>query len=316
MNKFDIDILIPTYNRSGCLEKNLRLLNEQVSILTGSVNIQVIISDNHSQDATIPTVNALIKEMPLSIILLTSEENVGLEANTVKVLAASHAEFVMFLGDDDYLPDGYLQYAVDMINEKKIGCLIPGFSALFNDGKVIDARGGHKHIVAPSFKSVLMLSLYGHQLSGLLFRRSGVLDAYLKHPQFRNIYLFIYFVTYSLSREISIFNPEFQVLVSQGNSKDWKYDDSGLLTQMFCNYEALFGAGSFRSVLCCLRIIYVQPSRMRFSIIPLKSVKAVAHILRSKNISTSVKMAVFIAYPLFYMRGIVHSLKSFIYSKK
>lgn len=315
MNKFDIDILIPTYNRSGCLEKNLRLLNEQVSILSGSVTIQVIISDNNSQDATIPTVNALIKEIPLSVILLTSEENVGLEANTVKVLAASHAEFVMFLGDDDYLPDGYLQYAVDIITEKKIGCLIPGFSALFDDGKVVAARGGHKHIVAPSFKSVLMLSLYGHQLSGLLFRRSGVLGAYLKHPQFRNIYPFIYFVTYSLSREFSIFNPEFQVLVSQGNSKDWKYDDSGLLTHVFCNYEALWGAGSLRSILCCLRFVFAQSWRLRFSWLPFSSMKAVAHIFNSGNISMSVKIAILLAYPLLYVKEVVFKLISSLHKK-
>jgi glycosyltransferase involved in cell wall biosynthesis len=235
-----LDILIPTYNRQLDLIKNLKLLSIQIQKLSDSSLVNIIISDNASTDETILSIEHIKKNFPTSINVLNSSTNLGLESNVVKVLSASNAEWVMFLGDDDFLPDEYIQFVIDQIKANKIGCIIPGFSSLYKDGSVIVTRKGESVKTKPGLSAILNLSQFGHQLSGLVIHRDQTLEKYLSKPNFRNIYPFIYFISFNLNKYDAIYVPQFQVLVSQGNTKDWGYDESGLLTEVYQNYLSLF----------------------------------------------------------------------------
>ena len=302
-----LDILIPTYNRELDLIKNLKLLSVQIKKLCHPSSVNIIISDNASTDKTIPSIEEIKKDFPTSINVLKSSTNLGLESNVVKILSASTTEWVMFLGDDDFLPDGYIQFVIDQIKTNKIGCIIPGFSSFYKDGSVIVTRTGESIRTKPGLSAILKLSQFGHQLSGLVIHRDQTLEEYLSKPDFRNLYPFIYFISFNLNKYDGIYAPQFQVLVSQGNTKDWAYDDSGLLTEIYQNYLSLFEERPVKSILACLAFTHEQSWRLRLSKDPLQSVRAVKHILYSQKLPIYLRALVSIFYPFLYANFLVKS---------
>ena len=113
-----LEILIPTFNREEDLKKNLNILANQIQKIPEVHEIRVIISDNASTDGTISSVEALRVNFPTELIFLQSSENMGLEKNAVKILSNAKAEWVMFLGDDDFLPDGYIEFVIKTIKNE------------------------------------------------------------------------------------------------------------------------------------------------------------------------------------------------------
>ena len=312
-----LDILIPTYNRELDLTKNLQLLSVQIQKLGDLSLVNIVISDNASTDETIYSIEKIKKDFPVNITILNSSSNLGLESNAVKVLSASTAEWVMFLGDDDFLPDGYIQFVIDQIKTNKIGCIIPGFSSLYKDGSVIVARTGESIKTKPGLSAILNFSQFGHQLSGLVVHRDQTLEGYLSKPNFRNIYLFIYLISFNLNKYNAIYAPQFQVLVSQGNTKDWAYDDSGLLTEIYQNYLSLFEAQPIKSILSCLAFTYKQSWRLRLSKDPSQSLRAVKHILYSQKLPIYLKTSVSIFYLFLYTNFLVkNSLRKILTKNK
>lgn len=300
-----LEILIPTFNRSECLKKNLRLLDQQLHDAGLTSEVRVIVSDNASPDGTAYTVSTLATELRNQIMLLRSEVNVGLEANVVQVLRAAEADFVMFLGDDDYLPDGYLADVVARLRKGWQGCIIPGFSGLRQDGYIVPQRDGAARTTSAGFLGVLRLSHYGHQLSGLVVPRERLLQNYLARPENRNLYPFIFFVGHALQYGGGVYLPEYQVLVTQGNSKDWEYDRSGLLTHVFRNYQTLYPAAPLKVAACCAKFLWTQSWRLRLGKSPKKSFLAVLHICSDRGIRLSVKVATIFLYPVLYGRALI-----------
>ncbi len=108
-----LDILIPTYNRSKFLIKNL----EQLSIIISrfpSENIGIIISDNASTDETGKAVEEFIQNNPsVKIRYHRQKENIGFTRNFISVLSLSKANYILTLGDDDYIDERYLKEAIE-----------------------------------------------------------------------------------------------------------------------------------------------------------------------------------------------------------
>ncbi|MEB3122931.1 MAG: glycosyltransferase family 2 protein [Snowella sp.] len=313
-----LEILIPTFSREEYLTKNLYLLSKQISMIPPSNDIRVIVSDNASVDNTVLSVESIQKVFPVDLILLKSEKNLGGVANVLKLLSFAKADWVMFLGDDDFLPDGYIEFVIKVIQSENIGCVIPGFSSLYKDGSTEITREGKELKAQPGFSSVLKLSQFGHQLSGLVVRNNEMmLQTCLANQELRNSYLFIYFVSFNLLRENTIYAPQFQVLVSQGNAKDWAYDDSGLLTEVYQNYLSLFEDQPIKSILSCLVFTHKQSWRLRFSKDPSQSFRVVKHILYSQKLPIYLKTSVSIFYLFLYTNFLVkNSLRKILTKNK
>lgn len=295
-----LEILIPTFNREQFIIKNLKLLESQISSLPDPTQVGIIISDNHSEDDTVNAVSKFIQNSSVKIKLLQEDSNKGLERNVVKVLSAATSPWVMFLGDDDYLPMGYISFVINKISISNIGCIVPGFTALYSDGKTQVIRGKRLKIFAykPGFKTVLELSQFGHQLSGLTFSRDKrMIDNYI-NSEYRNIYPFIYFIAFNMQQKNSIYAPKFQVLVSQNNSKDWKYDSSGLVTEIYLNYILLFKNQGIKTVASCLTFTHQQQWRIRPTNFP-PSLKVFNEIRKSKEIPYYFKICFFIYFMFF-----------------
>ncbi|RJE70865.1 glycosyltransferase [Reichenbachiella sp. MSK19-1] len=234
-----IDILIPTYNRCADLVKNIKGLTKQIKEEHLADKVTIIISDNCSPDDTKIQVEDLMTAHPeLSITYFCQAKNIGLEPNVVDLMGRATSPYVMWIGDDDYIVSGYLTFCIQQIEEKQIGCIIPGLSNLYEDGTIIESRlENFEYQAYPAgYNSLFEVSHLAHQMSGLLLNREGLIDRYLRDPEFRNPYLFIFWTADCLYRKGGIYAPHFKTLVSVFNVKDWGYNEVGLLDDVFKSY--------------------------------------------------------------------------------
>ena len=301
-----IEILMPTFNRSMVLVKNINLIDDLVKSEGLDNKFRIIISNNASTDDTEAALEKLTPFLSIDLIVFSQKENIGLEKNAVFTLEKATCEYVIFLGDDDFFPDGYLTKLSEISESKQYGVVIPGVSALMPDGVIkVGRRDLNSRSHVAGFKSLLDFSNFGHQLSGLFFKREGVVEAYKLDEKNRNIYLFIFFIGYVMKKENSLYLPEYQVLVTEGSLKDWSYDDSGLLTEIFRNFNALYPYSALNRFRLCLAFMNRQKWRMYFGKNPLTAVKSLLHLIRAREVSLILKMILPIVYLYFYISLII-----------
>lgn len=238
-----LSILIPTYNRKNELQKNIELLSKYIRELGYQNIIDIIISDNYSNDNTVQMVEKYIeKNKDINIHLYKQFRNNGLERNAVFVLSKSIAKYVMYLGDDDYLKQEYLECVIyEITHNNTITCIVPSIVGVKTDGTITGKRDVDKPTrrYKRGFNSVIALMDKGHQLSGVTFLREGTLKAY-KVGGLSNIYPFMFFVGFNCMRGESLHLTKYPVNVTDGVKKDWGYKDDGLLGDIFNNTYMLF----------------------------------------------------------------------------
>lgn len=241
-----LTILIPTYNRARQLMKNLSILYEIIQMNNLNDVVTILISDNYSSDNThIKVENFIDKHNDVKIDLFKQEENIGLERNVLFVLEKAETDYVMYLGDDDYIKEGYLLRIIEALkNETSIRCILPNFREVIPEtGEIVGERdkGIKSKIYEPSFKSCLENSWRGHQLSGIVLYRDNLYEEYVSR-NVHNIYLFIFFVAYSSLKGKLLHLTDYPVEVSvvPQIQKDWGYKDDGLLSEIFDNYRCLY----------------------------------------------------------------------------
>ncbi|ETT07695.1 glycosyltransferase family 2 protein [Providencia alcalifaciens] len=238
-----LDILIPTYNRANYLEKNILALAEIIETLNISERVSIIVSNNNSTDDTKNKLK-ILKEKYDFLNVYNQIENIGLEKNSLLCLEKSTADFVMYLGDDDYLSSKYIEKVLHKIDTvKNLHLITPSYYHIDTDGNKITGERdiGLKEIVLePGIASALYFSYRGHQLSGLTFKRLNIHSKY-SSLGVSNLYPFIFFATYSSLCGISIHLPEEPVRVTTTSqiNKDWTYGHDGLLNDVFNNFAVL-----------------------------------------------------------------------------
>lgn len=239
-----LSILIPTYNRCDFLLKNLVSLKEIICKGNYLDDVQLIISNNFSSDNTNSTVHEFINNNPtITINYYNQEENIGLEKNALFVLEKANTDYVMYLGDDDFIDYEYLQEVMSQIINTEIRIILPSFIPVDLEGNRLNGGRDYnipKSIHKKGFKNCFENSWRGHQLSGLVFKKDKVLEAY-RGNEVNNIYLFIYFVAYSCLMGDSYHFTDYPVRVTQPGqeNKDWSYGEDGLIGEVFDNYEKL-----------------------------------------------------------------------------
>lgn len=114
MNAPLLTVGIPTWNRAGHLATAVDSVMAQV----GDAPVEVLISDNASDDSTPAVVAALCAKYPALRAQRMSTNTLG-EGNIANIAAAARGEYVWFLGDDDVIMSGALAEALDAISREK-----------------------------------------------------------------------------------------------------------------------------------------------------------------------------------------------------
>lgn len=249
MSSIFLEILIPTFNRATDLKKNISLLSKQI-LSDGLIkNISISISDNCSEDDSQQIIQDFQKQHPeISLNYNRNSSNIGLEPNVLQLLKNARAPYLLWLGDDDYLAEGYLKFVIEKTKDEKLGIILTGLASLMADGTKELRRDQSTPIFEfdSGFDSMLKYSHLAHQMSGLVVKREALYERYLKNEKWRNPYLFIFMAADCLNRYNGIYAPKFATEISDFNPKDWGYNQVGLLDEVFKSYypflEELGGA--------------------------------------------------------------------------
>lgn len=92
-----LTIAIPTYNRANILSENLKSIFDNID-----ENIQVLVSDNFSNDDTQRVCTDFSKKHP-NFKYFRNEKNLGYDANVLNALSRADSKYVWFLSDDDFV---------------------------------------------------------------------------------------------------------------------------------------------------------------------------------------------------------------------
>ncbi|MTI38098.1 glycosyltransferase, partial [Fulvivirga lutimaris] len=264
--------------------------------------VRIIISDNHSEDDTQKILKEIISQNEqIQIINNRNDQNIGLEANMVKLLSLAETEYILWVGDDDFIAKGYIQFCIGQIDQNpELGCIITGITKLFEDGSRVHIRnpGFEWQTFKAGYDTALKYSYLGHQLSGLVFKRDGLLDHYLSYEGYRNIYPFVFFITDRMTKYQTLFVPKYRTIVPVFNRKFWDYNDLGLLDEVFKSYYPFLKLFGKKKVGKLIVQFLRQQSSFRLDIRffrPIKLVKQFIQIVRTlKFTHTGTNIGIFV----------------------
>jgi len=303
-------ILIPTFNRSGNLMINLAMLEETLAKLECYKDVKIIISDNCSADETSYRVNQFIEKSKIDIEFYKQSFNIGLEKNAVFCLSKSDAEYSMFLGDDDYLDDHYIELILNYLNQKNVTCIIPNYYNIDSDFKKIgntrDVIGDDRIFSIDDNKLELMFK--AHQLSGLTIKTESTLKSYIDKGG-SNIYLFMYFAAFNIKRGVTIHITKFPVQVTDTNKKDWNYGKDGLITEVLQNVKLIVGSDTGRYE---LEKYFIMHNKWRVLGNLGHPHKFIKHILSSANITPKGKKYIVNVFINGYLMYVPRKIKNTI----
>lgn len=237
-----LSICIPTYNRAKDLDYNLSLLEKCLNEDHLSDKVLLYISNNCSTDNTSAVIELYQKR--LNIISYEQDHNIGGQNNTLFLVGQCDTEWVMLLGDDDYLEPWYISECLKKIAENhNLGCIIPNYidyyPATDTYGELREENCETEYYKA-GYDACLQNAWRGHQLSGLCFRREGLIEAF-RENKMDNMYPQIFFVACNALRYDVLHFGQKCLCVSGvlQSQKDWGYGDDGLVNDIFENFRYL-----------------------------------------------------------------------------
>lgn len=129
---------IPTYNRSIYLDKNLRIMIDQINRLNCHNDVEINISDNASTDDTNIVVRKFINANPrIRINYSCNKEDLGPDRNFLLAMNMAKGEYSLLWGDDDFLKEGGLKRIFELIQFGESN----NVHILFSSTTVVDEKG-------------------------------------------------------------------------------------------------------------------------------------------------------------------------------
>lgn len=131
-----LTIYIPTYNRSGHLKRNLDFLSEEIKNLASLDDIEIIISDNASDDNTQEVIASFKKQCPegLALTLNRNPNSIGLIGNLLYGYKNSRGFYHWTMGDDDYYRPGIINKILSACDHKAAHIYINNSAFIHNPG--------------------------------------------------------------------------------------------------------------------------------------------------------------------------------------
>src|SRR3989344_9484992 len=117
-----LSICIPTYNRAEKLQQCLDCIVNQFQDSHVRDLIEVVISDNASEDNTTQVVKKL-QELFDNIRYFRNEKNLGIDKNIINAVVKANGKYCWHIGDDDFIQNGSLKFLVDFLSKKEVAIL-------------------------------------------------------------------------------------------------------------------------------------------------------------------------------------------------
>jgi glycosyltransferase involved in cell wall biosynthesis len=125
-----VSVGIVTYNQEAYIGPCLQGILEQ-----GYDDLEVIVADDGSKDATVATAQRLADQARVPVRILHGQPNMGITRNVNRVLAACTGDYVALLGGDDLAYPGKLAAQVALLDAR------PEVSLCYHDMEVFSDDG-------------------------------------------------------------------------------------------------------------------------------------------------------------------------------
>ena len=126
-----VTVGIPTYNREQGLVRAVK------SVLAQTHRpIEVVICDNASTDGTAGVCADLVARHP-SVRYVRQDSNVGATGNFNRVFAEARGPYFMWLGDDDWVDEGYVAACLAVLEAEPDVVLAAGLAVYHRDEEVV-----------------------------------------------------------------------------------------------------------------------------------------------------------------------------------
>jgi glycosyltransferase involved in cell wall biosynthesis len=115
MSKKLLSICIPVYNRKNVFK--YCILKACEAAINHSEEVEIVVSDNHSEDDLETIVNEMIDKFPLlDIKYHMNDENIGPCRNFLKVAELAEGEFCWIVGSDDFIKADGIDKVLDILH--------------------------------------------------------------------------------------------------------------------------------------------------------------------------------------------------------
>jgi abequosyltransferase len=162
--KRTLTIGIPTYNGGKyigiAIESVLNQLKKSPALES---KIEVLISDNASQDDVWSTIEKYVRLKPDIIHYFRNDRNIGFDRNVDLVVRKAEGEFAWILSDDDFIADGAVERVlrlIEDINDEDVSVIFVNYenSVQLKNNKDILCSNGNIFLQKTQFKSGLISS--------------------------------------------------------------------------------------------------------------------------------------------------------------
>jgi glycosyltransferase involved in cell wall biosynthesis len=168
-----LTISIPTFNRSEKLRSQLNNIHSILLDTNNSMNVEIVVSDNCSNDSTSDVIEAFSKlQKKYKFTHIKNSSNLGGDMNWIIAITKASGRFVWSMSDDDEIEKDSIQYLLDVLSTNKD----IGFGFInFYFGKEHDRAciKPNETILSTRDVNLLILPLIGTGMSSsCIFRRS------------------------------------------------------------------------------------------------------------------------------------------------
>lgn len=187
--QYILTIAIPTFNRAEILKETL----EEVLKITKGKNIEIVVSDNCSEDDTEKYMMHMVNKFP-EIRYYRNAENLGPDRNFLNCFEKAKGEYVLLLGDDDLLLENGLDSLLDALKIKPVFVHLNTSGIKMNaDGKKVAGEPRCKDIGTKIYTNrndlLKKMNIYITFLSSLVFKTE-----YVKMLKDKEKYIGTYFL--------------------------------------------------------------------------------------------------------------------------
>ncbi len=115
MNKIQISICIPTFNRDKLLAETIESVIDQIDEYNSS-KVEICVSDNDSTDETDQVISEIKKRTQARIVYVKNDRNIGFDQNVMRVVAMASGKYCWLMGSDDIALPGSLNFFLQETN--------------------------------------------------------------------------------------------------------------------------------------------------------------------------------------------------------
>ena len=165
-----ITFLIPTFNGAKHIQKTLDCIVREVERLE-PLNYEILICVNGSTDETLEIIRCF--DQVTSFRIIRFDQNLGYDFNLIRALRNVHSDYVWFVGDDDALLEGSVEFVSTLIRQNldlEVLVLEPNF---FSEDSEIGSfpNDPEAMIFKDSFEFLNSIQWNGSALSSLVLRK-------------------------------------------------------------------------------------------------------------------------------------------------